>query len=409
VAATFPDDRAAQRYRFHILGIPHTISIREYNACPFTQKTVKLCALLKRRGHYVVHYGHEDSQVACDEHVTVINRDDLSHAYGNHDWRREGPPEYRLDDHAYRAFIANAIGAVGERKERGDFLLCMAGPGHLAIADAHRDMLICEPGIGYGSGHFAPLKVFQSYAILHAYLGLNAVESVSNNLWYDAVIPNFFNVDDFEYSADKDDYFLFLGRVGDAKGVNIAIQIIERIGGRLIVAGPGTLDGLGTLTDRPVREYVEHVGVADIDARKKLMSRAKAMLLPSLFVEPFCGVQIEAMLSGTPVITTDWGAFAEYNLHGVTGYRCRTFEHFTWAARNIGNINPAACREWAVTNFSTERAGEMYDEYFYAASNVYWRGGWYHDNPGRTELNWLAKRYPAVAPATTTIDPRSSV
>ena len=51
----------------------------------------------------------------------------------------------------------------------------------------------------------------------------------------------------------------------------------------------------------------------------------------------------------------------------------------------------------------------MYDEYFYAASNVYWRGGWYHDNRGRTELDWLAKRYPAVAPATTTIDPRSSV
>ena len=222
-------------------------------------------------------------------------------------------------------------------------------------------------------------------------------------MWYDAVIPIFFDVSDFDYSSDKDDYFLFLGRVGGAKGVNIAMQIVEAVGGRLIVAGPGSLEGLGTLTDRPISEYVDHVGVADIETRKNLMKNAKAVLVPSLFVEPFCQVQVEAMLSGTPIITTDWGAFAEYNLHGVTGYRCRTFEQFVWAAKNIGNIKPASCREWAATNFSMERIGEMYDEYFYSASNVFWRGGWYQENSWRADLNWLTKYYPGNAPPASAI------
>jgi glycosyltransferase involved in cell wall biosynthesis len=384
----------ADRHRFHILGIPHTISIREYSVCAFTQKVVRLCALLKRRGHHVIHYGHEDSAVECDEHVAIVGRRDLVIAYGNHDWRREGFPSFDPDDHAYRAFTNNAIAAIGARKQKGDFLLCMFGGGHVRVANAHRDMIICEPGIGYPRGHFAPFKVFESYAMLHAYRGLDAIASAVEDMWYEAVIPNYFDLADFDYSAEKEDYFLFLGRVGGAKGAHIAAQIVEAVGGRLIVAGPGSLEGLQGRTERPIAEYVECVGVADGVTRRKLLSRARATLLPSLFVEPFCGVQIESMLSGTPVITTDWGAFAEYNLHGITGFRCRTFEQFTWAARNISQIEPAACRDWAARNFSLERVGDMYEEYFRAVSDVYWRGGWYQDNPGRTDLDWLARAYP---------------
>jgi glycosyltransferase involved in cell wall biosynthesis len=388
------DLKTNRRYRFHILGIPHTISISEYNVCAFTQKVVRLCTLLKQRGHYVIHYGHEDSRVQCDEHVTVTTRVDLARAYGDHNWKVAGFPAFDIGDHAYRSFYQNTVKAVAERKTKGDFLLCMFGAGHRPVADAHADMIVCEPGIGYAGGHFAPFKVFESYAILHAYLGLKAVAQMSNQMWYEAVIPNYFDLAEFEYSADKDDYFLYLGRVNAGKGVHIAMQIVETVGGKLVVAGPGDLGALGTRTNRPVSEYVEYVGVADVGARKKLMAKAKAMILPSTFVEPFCGVQIEAMLSGTPIITTDWGAFAEYNIHGVTGYRCRTFEQFVWAARNITKINPATCREWATNNFSIERVGQMYDEYFYSVYNIFGGDGWYEANPSRRELDWLSKILP---------------
>lgn len=380
-------------YRFHILGVPHTISTREYSACPFTQKVVRLCKMLKARGHTVIHYGHEDSRVDCDEHVTVTKRFDLHKSYGGHDWRKKGPPAYRLDDHVFRTFFAKTISALHERKERGDFLLCTFGGNHKPVADAHPDMIVCEPGIGSSDGGFAKFRVFESYSIMHAYLGQPSIAAMNNAMWYDAVIPAYFDLDDFEFSRDKDDYFLFMGRVGPGKGIHIALQIVEAVGGRLIIAGPGELTGNEPRTDRPISEYIEQVGVVSPQERKRLMSRAKATIMPSMFLEPFGFVQIESMLSGTPVISNDWGAFPEYNLHGVTGYRCRTFEHFTWAARNIHKIDPHACRAWAERNFSMDRIGEMYDEYFFSLHNIFSGKGWYEENPGRSNLDWLNK-YP---------------
>ena len=376
-------------YTFHILGVPHTVSVREYSTCAFTQKVVKLCKMLKSRGHTIIHYGHEDSRVDCDEHVTVTKRYDLYKAYGDHDWRKKGSPKFRIDDHAYKTFYAQAITALHTRKKPRDFLLCPFGTGHKPIADAHSDMIICEPGIGsHGAAGFAKFRVFESYSLMHAYLGKTHAGSMSNDMWYDVVIPAYFDPADFEFSATKDDYFLFLGRLGPGKGTHIAVQIVEEVGGRLVVAGPeGSLGE--PRTSRPVSEYTEVVGVVGPEDRKRLLARAKATLAPSTFLEGFCFVQVESMLSGTPVISTDWGAFTEYNLHGITGYRCRTFEQFTWAARNIHAIDPYACRTWAERNFSLERVADLYDEYFYSVSNVFRGKGWYQQNPARSDLNWL--------------------
>jgi len=374
--------------RFHVLSLPHTVTRKDYSACAFTQKALKWCKMMTARGHTVYHYGHKDSEVECTEHVPVTFDEDLQKAYGNYDWRKNFF-QHNVSDYAHKMFNERGIVEVGKRKQPGDFLLCFWGFGHRPIANAHPELTPVEPGIGCTNEPFTQHSIFESHAVMNVVYG----KYNRSPHWYDAVIPNYFDPIDFEFNDTPKEYFLFVGRIIDSKGIGIAIDVTQRIGVKLLVAGQGDLK---TIRD-PIPDHVIQIGYVEPRERSELMRNAKALIAPTHYNEPFGGVTIEALFCGTPTITTDWGGFAENNLHGITGYRCRTIEQFVWAARNINKISRKACHEWAMKNFSLERVALMYEEYFETLSKVQTGAGFYQSNDDRTELDWLNRYYPTTS------------
>lgn len=374
--------------RFHCLALPHAVTSDEYCSCAYTAKVLKFCAVMSRRGHHVIHYGHEDSDVVCTEHVTLITNEDLRTAYGSYDWKREF---FRFDasDHCHTKFNELGSREVLKRLQDDDFVLVFWGHGHSGIANAVTETgkgFVVEPGIGYHSA-YCQFRVYESYAILHHTMGEQQNRLPS---WYHVVIPNYFNPDQFDYKEEKDDYFLCLGRISDCKGVNVAVQASEKLKTRLLIAGQG--DPTPYLT----APNIEYVGYADVEKRRRLLSNAKALLIFSNYVEPFGGVTIEALLSGTPVICPDWGVFAETILHGQVGYRVRTFGQILWAMNNVQRISPRDCRDYAVRTFGLHKVARMYEEYF---SNILHlrADGWYETAP-RSDLMYLERALPRFRP-----------
>lgn len=54
------------------------------------------------------------------------------------------------------------------------------------------------------------------------------------------------------------------------------------------------------------------------------------------------------------------GCFTETVQHGKTGCRCRTMDDFMWAARNVDKLDPQYIHDYAINNYSLERASKMY-------------------------------------------------
>lgn len=372
---TDPEKKTSRKFRFHLLGLVHLPTSEKYGSCAFTQKNVKMCKMLLNLGHEVFLYGSEGSDAPCTKLIQTHTLKDIREAWGDGDNRFEIGYDWKSTQFKHdinlkktattKKAILTAISKISINKKPDDFLLLTQGFYQKPISDALKMFLTIEPGIGY-RGSFTKFRSFESTYIQYFTYGSEHPRKSINGKNYDRVIPNYFDVKEFPFVEKKEDYYLFMGRLINRKGLNIAIKTVEAIGGRLIVAGqkdPETKN----LMKNPVIEYV---GYADVKTRAKLMGGAKAIFTPSTYLEPFCGVHAEAMLCGTPVICTNFGAFTDYVIDGLNGYKCNTLQDFVDAAKNVEKLDTKSIRKYA-SIFTMDSIKLKYEKWFQELYRVY--------------------------------------
>lgn len=190
----------------------------------------------------------------------------------------------------------------------------------------------------------------------------------------------------YQASFEKGNYLAYFGRLLVQKGLDIAIKAAKATGEVIKIASDKTHFNTEFVKKNVLPfidgKMVEHVGLmVTSEEKSNFLNRAKALMMPILWDEPFGLVMIEAMACGTPVIAYNRGSVSEIVRDGVTGFivdpddeerggkgnwiiKKQGIEGLAEAIKRIGEIDRKACRKHVEENFSVEKMVDGYEEVY---------------------------------------------
>jgi glycosyltransferase involved in cell wall biosynthesis len=212
---------------------------------------------------------------------------------------------------------------------------------------------------GFSSPSIVP--VYKKYNDRGHYVAISDSDK-SPELDYIATIHHGIDVAQFPFSGAEGEYLLFFGRIHPHKGVYEAIQVAQRVGIRLVIAGIiQDQDYFATEVEPHIdSRTVEYLGSVGPDRRADVLGGALALLHLISFDEPFGLSLVESMACGTPVIAFDRGSMPEIIRHGETGYIVDDIEGAISAVASVASINRPTCRADVEKRFSNSRMARDY-------------------------------------------------
>lgn len=167
---------------------------------------------------------------------------------------------------------------------------------------------------------------------------------------------------------ERGEYFLFLGRMAPEKGLSSAVQLARRKGLRLLIAAkmsePLEVEYFAQNVEPFLNHDIEYVGEVDNLEKMALLRGAKALVNPICWPEPFGLVMVEALASGTPVVSLNYGSASEIIRDGITGIVCRDMDEMSKRLSEVEQIERSACRNDAESRFTTDRMIGQHIELF---------------------------------------------
>ncbi len=327
-----------------LASIAHRVPPRSYG--PWEQVASTLAEGLVGRGHEVTLFATADSMTTARLHA-------------------ESPAGYEEDPSVdVKVHEALHIAAAFERADRFDLISNQFDFLPLAFS-----RLVTTPVVttihGFSSERILP--VYRAYDDIGHYVSISDADR-HPGLTYAATIHHGIDVDAFTVGVGTGGYLLFLGRIHPDKGTRAAIEVARRAGLPLVIAGVVQDAGYHREHVEPFLDgarvtYVGPVGPAE---RDRLLGGARALLHLIEFDEPFGLSVVEALATGTPVITHARGSMPEIVRHGVTGFLVTGVDGAVDAVHAAAHLDRSACRADVLARFSAERMVGDYEALFTA-------------------------------------------
>ena len=213
----------------------------------------------------------------------------------------------------------------------------------------------------HGFSSPAIIPVYKKYNAQSHYVAISEADK-SPELDYIATIHHGIDIAQFPFLEAEGKYLLFFGRIHPHKGVREAIDVAQRVGIKLMIAGIiQDQDYFATEVEPHIDgRTVEYLGSVGPDQRADVLGNALALLHLISFEEPFGLSMVESMACGTPVIAFPRGSIPEVIRHGETGYIVEDVEHAVDAVAALRSIDRSACREDVEQRFSHTRMARDY-------------------------------------------------
>jgi glycosyltransferase involved in cell wall biosynthesis len=354
--------------RLHMLGLPHTRTTALFSHCAFTGKVRRWAPMLAPLGFSCWHYGVGTADsVGWERQIEVMTPAEQEKLLGYDPTPstqfvgRDANTGHPL----YTAYNSRLRELLNQYVAPGDIICAPFGGGHL---DAFRHKLnqVVETGIGYPDCVSA-YRIYESTAWLHRHL-----EKEKRWPWdSEWVVPNYFDPAEWPLRSQPNgegDYVLFLGRLGALKGLDVVWALAKAMPEeRFVICGQGDPSpwlGLPNLIYQSPVHGIE---------RARLFTNAKCAIFPSRFVEPFGGVAVECMLTGTVALGPDHSAFRDTL---PEEYRCHTQSDWVAGIRAAGRTEPTALRAYGIAHYSLGAVGPKYARIFRKIPAM-WEKGWY--------------------------------
>ena len=166
------------------------------------------------------------------------------------------------------------------------------------------------------------------------------------------------------FDPEGGDYLAFLGRISPEKRPDRAIEIAKRAGMPLKIAAKVDVADftffkaeIEPLLDHPL---IEFIGEINESQKCPFLGKARALLFPIDWPEPFGLVMIEAMSAGTPVIAWRHGSVPEVVTDHVSGVIVDSLEAAVAAVRETATMSRAAVRGEFEARFTVARMARNY-------------------------------------------------